>query len=332
MELAQLKQGLFDDYQHHFPFSEHPFDDMAQRFGVVEADLIDHIKELIKKGVIARVGPVFYGKSSRLSRLVLMSVPHEQLEKVASVICSFDEVVHCYEREHNYNLWFVVSKHSEKALDWVLSLIKGKTKYKPIVLPVLHDYRIDEGIRLNFDSTFEKTTANVIALKTARTQSTNQVMTETEQKITRLIHRGLPICETPYKDLGKCLGITGSEVTGVIQLMYHRNLLRRWGVVFRYCEMGYHSSATVVWDIPNKQLDSIATKIAGKNTVSVCVKRPRCLPDWRYNLFSEIHGKTALAVVEEIETIVNMFGLQGFERSVLFSGRCFKHPRGSVDW
>lgn len=331
MELKQLTQGLFDNYQHYFPFSERPFDDIARRFEVPEAELIEHIKLLIKEGVIARVGPVFRANSPRVNRLVLMSVPREQIEQVASMICSFDEVVHCYEREHNYNLWFVVSKHSEQALALVLSLIERTIKYKPIPLPVLHDYQVDLGIRLNFDCTFEKTTANVVSLKTARTQHTNQVMTETEQKITHLIHRGLPVCETPYKALGKRLGITGRDVTGVIQIMYHHNLLKRWGVVFRYCEVGFHSSAMVVWDIPNEQLDNIATKIAESNAVSVCVKRARCLPSWRYNLFSEIHGENELAVVLEIETIIKLLGLQAFEHSVMFISRRFKHPRESIE-
>lgn len=328
MELTQLEQGLLDNYQHFFPLTERPYDNIARHFGIQEDEVLKQIKELIKNGVISRIGPVFSADSVGVNTLVVMSVPFEELESVASKICMFDEVTHCYEREHSFNLWFVVSTQSEKALRLTLSVIEEKVQYKLLSLPMLHDYQVDLGSRLNFGIAIEKTTKNVVSLKTARlARFSHQSTTEIEQKVIQLIQSGLPVCKSPYERLGSRLGISGRELTGVVQLMHHHGILSRWGVVFRHYELGLQSNAMVVWDVADDQLDDVAGKIAAANAVSMCFKRPRCSPGWHYNLFTEVHGRTAFAVVQGVKAMVKRFGLQDVDYSVLFSGRRFKHPK-----
>jgi len=53
------------------------------------------------------------------------------------------------------------------------------------------------------------------------------------------------------------------------------------------------------------------------------------LPEWRYNLFSMIHGLDRSAVTEQVESIVQQCGLQGVEHEILFSNRCFKQRGAS---
>lgn len=328
MELTQLEQGLLDNYQHYFPLTDRPFDSIARHLGIREIDVIKQTQVLLERGVISRIGPIFSADSVGVNRLVIMSVPVEALEHIVSKICEFDEVTHCYEREHKYNLWFVVSTDSDKALQLTLSIIEEKVHYQLVSLPMLHDYQIDLGSRLNFDLAFEKTVKNVVSLKTARmARFCHQSTTEIEQKVIQLIQSGLPVCKYPYEDLGRSLEMSGRELTGVIRLMHHHSVLSRWGVVFRYYELGLQSSAMVVWDVPDDQLDEVAGNIAGVSAVSMCFKRPRCLPGWHFNLFSEVHGKTAFAVVQAVEAMVKRFGLQTVDHSVLFSGRRFKHPK-----
>lgn len=326
MEQAQLTQSLFDDYQYTFPLSERPFDNIARRIGVGEAELIKHVKWLMEKGVISRIGPVFRADSVSINRLMSMSVPNEDLERVASVICLFDEVTHCYERTHLFNLWFVVSEHSEKAIESVLSRIEKTLYYKPVQLPVLHDYHINFCHRLNSTVSSGNTAGNVVSIKATSSLSSCLEATEAEQKLIQLIHRGIPVCESPYRILGNHLGMSGRDVIGLIRIMFHHNIFRRWGVVFRFYEMGYHSRAMVVWDVPNDEVDNVALNIAGTKFVSACFKRPRCLPSWHYNLFTEVHGKTALSISVEVEAIVSRFALQKLRYCVLFSGRRFKDP------
>jgi hypothetical protein len=58
--------------------------------------------------------------------------------------------------------------------------------------------------------------------------------------------------------------------------------------------------------------------------VTLCYRRERRRPDWPYNLFCMIHGKSRESVLERIDEIVEILDLQGIPRDVLFSGRRFK--------
>jgi hypothetical protein len=56
----------------------------------------------------------------------------------------------------------------------------------------------------------------------------------------------------------------------------------------------------------------------------LCYRRPRRLPDWRYNLFSMVHGQDRQAVMAEIERMRESLGLQHIACQPLFSHRRFK--------
>ena len=79
------------------------------------------------------------------SSLVALAVPPEAIEQVAAYINSLPEVNHNYEREHSYNLWFVLTGPSRSHLDAVLLDIRQHTGLEPLDLPMVKPYRIDLG-------------------------------------------------------------------------------------------------------------------------------------------------------------------------------------------
>lgn len=148
---TQLERKILNDFQHNLPLSATPYADMACQLGIGEGALIGMLDELHKRGVISRIGPVFRPNRVGVSTLAAMSVPVEQLECVARIISAFPEVNHNYEREHDYNLWFVVTACSEEHLDIVLHEIEVHTGYPLMSLPMLEDYFIDLGFKLTWD-------------------------------------------------------------------------------------------------------------------------------------------------------------------------------------
>ena len=78
---------------------------------------------------------------------ITIRVPAEKLECVARIVSAFPEVNHNYEREHEYNLWFVVTASSEEHLDIVLYEIEQHTEFPLMSLPMLEDYFIDLGFQ-----------------------------------------------------------------------------------------------------------------------------------------------------------------------------------------
>lgn len=80
-----------------------------------------------------------------------MQVPGEQLSAVASIVNHFPEVNHNYEREHLFNLWFVLIADDEHHLQTVITGIEGKTGIKTMQLPLLEDYFINLGFQLDLE-------------------------------------------------------------------------------------------------------------------------------------------------------------------------------------
>jgi DNA-binding Lrp family transcriptional regulator len=146
-----LEKRLLDNFQHDLPLSATPFADIARQLGVSEDEILNTIDNLQKEGVISRVGPVFRPNRIGVSTLAAMSLPKHELECVARIISAFPEVNHNYEREHDFNLWFVVTASSEEHLAIVLHEIEQHAGYPLMSLPMLEDYFIDLGFKLQWE-------------------------------------------------------------------------------------------------------------------------------------------------------------------------------------
>ncbi len=70
------------------------------------------------------------------------------MDEIAELINSFQEVNHNYEREHAYNLWFVVIASSQQHLQSVLDRMEEVTGFSTLCLPMLKEYHINLGFKL----------------------------------------------------------------------------------------------------------------------------------------------------------------------------------------
>lgn len=147
-DFSTLEQHLLNDFQRDLSLSATPYADIAKQLGTSEEEILQTIYSLQERGVISRVGPVFRPNRVGVSTLAAMAVPAEKLECVARIVSAFPEVNHNYEREHEYNLWFVVTASSEEHLDIVLYEIEQHTEFPLMSLPMLEDYFIDLGFQL----------------------------------------------------------------------------------------------------------------------------------------------------------------------------------------
>ncbi len=151
--LSALEKQLLNDYQQGMPLVSEPFAEMANElnqkgFSVSEQDVMDCLGQLQDKGLITRIGPVFKPKSVGGSTLAALSVPAERMEEVAGIVSAFEQVNHNYEREHEYNLWFVVTASTQEEVLQVLAEIERLTGLTVLNLPMEQDYHIDLGFPL----------------------------------------------------------------------------------------------------------------------------------------------------------------------------------------
>lgn len=147
---SPLEQHLLNDFQRDMSLSATPYADIAEQLGVDEEEVLKSITSLQERGVISRVGPVFRPNRIGVSTLAAMAVPEKDLECVARIVSAFPEVNHNYERDHEYNLWFVVTASSAEHLDIVLYEIEQHAEYPLMSLPMLDDYFIDLGFKLKW--------------------------------------------------------------------------------------------------------------------------------------------------------------------------------------
>jgi len=148
--MNKLSQQIIDRYQKGFPLSPSPFKVMADELEVSEQEVIDCVESLQQTDVVSRVGPVFNHKKAGASTLAAIAVPEGLLGDVAEMVNEFKEVNHNYAREHQYNLWFVVTATDDKHLEQTLWSIRKKTGYPILNLPMEKSYHIDLGFKLNW--------------------------------------------------------------------------------------------------------------------------------------------------------------------------------------
>ena len=148
--LDALDRRLLDDFQSGIPLAPRPFAQMAEQLGVAEAEVIARLQRLTEAGAVSRVGPVFRPRQVGASTLAAMAVPPERLAEVATLVNGFPEVNHNYEREHDFNLWFVLTAPDQTRLERVLDEIGRRAGLPVLDLPMLAEYHIDLGFPLQW--------------------------------------------------------------------------------------------------------------------------------------------------------------------------------------
>lgn len=139
--MDELDRAIVNRLQGGFPLCERPFAAAARALGCEEQVLIGKIEELLSAGVLTRFGPMF--DAERLGgafTLCAMSVPAADFERVAALVNAHAEVAHNYEREHRYNMWFVLATAAPSDVQKTISLIEAETGYPVLDLPREAEY------------------------------------------------------------------------------------------------------------------------------------------------------------------------------------------------
>lgn len=151
MQLTSLHKSLLNDFQQDFPLSLTPYQDIADSLGVTEAEVLTTLSELTNERFISRIGLIIPPNQLGVSCLVAMAIPAAQLETVAAIVSSYNEVNHNYERENHFNLWFVLIAHNAQHLQNVLAEIEQKSGFLTMQLPLVADYFINLGFELQLN-------------------------------------------------------------------------------------------------------------------------------------------------------------------------------------
>ncbi len=318
--LSDLEFALLNRFQRDFPLVSRPFAALAQELQSSEACVIEHLRRLQDAGVVSRVGAVFRPNAIGASALAALEVPGERIDSVAAAVSALGEVNHNYEREHRINLWFVVTAANRQHLQDALRRIEQVANCGALlVLPLVEDYHIDLGFDLAAPA-HER--LGLCASTAPRTKHASQPVTlgDAERGLIAGLQDGLALAPMPFAQLG----LPESQALAVLAGWLDLGVIKRLGVIVRHHELGYGANAMVVWDVPDEQVSEVGRRMAATGRVTLCYRRNRQLPDWRYNLFCMIHGKDSREVSARIAALADVCRLQDYPSDILFSRRRFK--------
>ncbi|MBL4910952.1 MAG: Lrp/AsnC family transcriptional regulator [Alteromonadaceae bacterium] len=151
MKISTLAQQLINTYQRGFPLCSRPFLQLAEQFNVSENEVINCLEQLEQSGVLSRLGAVFNHQQAGASTLAALKVSAQKLDKIAAIVTSFTGVNHNYAREHEYNLWFVITASDQSQLEQTIVAIEQATQYQVLVLPMEKSFHIDLAFTIDFE-------------------------------------------------------------------------------------------------------------------------------------------------------------------------------------
>jgi DNA-binding Lrp family transcriptional regulator len=254
---------------------------------------------------------VFAPRRIGASTLAALAAPPQRVEEIAALVSARPEVNHNYQREHRYNLWFVVTAADQATLDGVLAAIERDTGCRVISLALENEFHIDLGFDL---ASAHKSVAS-LASGPLRQPDAEDI------RLIAALQPGLELMPRPFRQLGETLYMPEDEVLARVASMIDEGMIKRFGVVVRHHELGYRANAMVVFDLPDGVVDGIGARLAEEPGVTLCYRRRRSLPDWPYNLYCMVHGRSR----EEAQPVIErLAALAGTPATVLFSTRRFK--------
>ncbi len=308
---SPLEFALLNDFQRDFPLVAEPFAELARRLDCAPDAVLTTVERLVRRGAVSRVGAVFAPWRIGVSTLATIAAPPDRLEEVAAVVSGRAEVNHNYQREHRYNLWFVATAADEATLTGVLDGIASDAGSPVLPLPLVEQYHIDLGFDL----------CNGIKDRPTAGSFERRPLTAPEQRLVAALQPGLPLVSRPYAAVGDQAGMSETEVLHTLSAWLATGIVKRFGVVVRHHELGFKANAMVVFDVPDGVVAATGAHLAREQGVTLCYRRRRYEPEWPYNLYCMVHGRSREEVMPVIERLCRV---AGHPCEVLFSTRRFK--------
>ncbi|QLG27794.1 Lrp/AsnC family transcriptional regulator [Halorarum halophilum] len=303
--LDEIDARLVDDYQSGFPVVERPFRVVGEELGIPEEEAVERVRVLYDRGVFRRFGAVLNPPVIGSSTLAAVRAPEDRFAEIAAVINGFRQVNHNYRRDHEWNMWFVVTASTRERRDGILAEIEERTGCDVLNLPMLTDFYIDlEFPVFNDDAFARESIEHTEASATRISEDAVGGLTDLEARVLLEIQDGFPLSATPYRDVANAVGADVTDVLAAVERLRAGGCIKRIGCVVNHVVTGFRNNCMVVWDVPDDRLDELGERVGELPFVTLCYHRPR-RPElgWNYSLFTMVHGREAEAVDAKIDEL-----------------------------
>ncbi|MGC9194233.1 MAG: Lrp/AsnC family transcriptional regulator [Syntrophobacteraceae bacterium] len=328
--MDSINRVILDRVQRSFPIVSHPYRALTQGLGISESEALERIASLKQERVIRQISAIFNtGALGYRTSLVAMAVLPEELERVASVINAYPGVSHNYLRPGDFNMWFTIAVPPGESLEEVVSRLSAKAgNFPSLILPALKKYKLavvldvlEEG---DWEASEEKTRLPPTEAGCGFEATPENIA------LVKCIQEDLPLVPRPFALWADTLNLTEAQLLEIVSNLTCQGAVRRFAAVLNHRQVGFRANGMVVWDCPQDRMDAIGAILATYPEVSHCYSRPACPPQWPYNLYAMIHGRSGPQCEEIANRLAQATGLGNFR--ILFSTREYKKVRLKLFW
>jgi DNA-binding Lrp family transcriptional regulator len=150
-------------------------------------------------------------------------------------------------------------------------------------------------------------------------------LTDFDRALIKATQGGLPLVSRPYEAVGAMLGVPGERVRERLAQMLEEGLIRRIGAVPNHYRLGFtRQRHERLGRRRRTSVDELGARIGALAGVSHCYRRPRHLPDWPYNLFAMLHGRSHEDVEQQARHVEALLGASCRGHDILYSTAILK--------
>jgi DNA-binding Lrp family transcriptional regulator len=323
--MDDLDKVLLNKLQWEFPMVCRPFGALGGTLGTTEEDIMARIGRLKADGVVRQISAIFDTRSlGYKSSLVAMRVRPDRVDAAAAVLNQHPGISHNYKRNHEFNLWFTVAVPPTTSLERtveVLHRLAGAESTR--ILQTLRLFKI--GVKLDMTGKEDITAQSDDGYSDAQRPAAGAAGIGPDEIATiRELQQDLPVEPEAFAPWAQALGIPVEALLQRAARFQEQGYLRRFAAVLHHREAGFRANAMGVWKVPPERVDELGPKFASFNAVSHCYQRP-IYPDWPYNVFTMIHGRSPAECEKVIQAISAATGTT--EYAVLYSTKEYKKTR-----
>lgn len=283
LQQDRLLLGLLQD---RFPLAPVPFTDLAERLGWRESEVLARVEALKEQGPLRQIGAIF--DSRRLgysSTLVALAVEPARLDEVARAVSRHPGVSHCYSRAHPLNLWFTLGLPPGRDLAREAAGLAGQPGVqRSLALPAVRTFKIDTRVELG---------AGLLragALPPER--PAGPPLAAADIPCVRVLQDDLPLVQRPFHLLAQREGLAEDDLLAAARRFLADGTMRRYGATLRHRQAGYTANAMACWQVGEGRIAAAGLLAAGQPAVSHCYQRLAYPPEWPYQLYTMVHGRS----------------------------------------
>lgn len=283
---------LIMELEYNFPFSERPFQIIAERLGLREEEIVYKVKELIDNEVVKRIGMyVSFRAKGMESALVAAQISLDNLEKFRKIALGIKELTHNYIRNHpKYNVWYVIKAENREKLNENIKKLMDEVNCKDYVilyskksLKLSVKYDVIRGISYSENTEIHE------RIPTAEEMGI-------PKELLKELSYPLTVSERPFSKIAEKFNMSESELVELIKELYEKGVIKDYGATVNGEKVGITENAMML--INSDDIESSCYSLAKDLREATHVVLRESDKRWDYLCYAMIHARNKQLIFE----------------------------------